>query len=202
MAMNSTVSTPIRWIMRSVGYALAMVFMIMPMYRMGNTFKTVELAAECQTDAEYKGVKQSGLFFAQRYSLCMFLKADFLSAKNQEQALLDVMSLPNAPCSRVGIWKTRRGNLFYRISMFDNGRFEAEPTGAVGYSNNNSGFWGENGGRMIWIYDSMFVWPPDINKMDKETATGFTLTEVNGAHTEFTREGSVDSERCHTLAST
>lgn len=196
--MSDRSSGAFRWTLRALGWTVGIVLMI-PLYRAGTAFQSVEVAEQCLGDASFKGEHQGSLFQAQRFSLCMFLKSNYLQSRRLEPALRDVMALRPPSCSRVGIWKSARRRSVYRVTMKDDNTFSSEPVADYGptrESGGSTGYWGENDGRMVWIYDDGLFWPPDINRIEAESLDKFTLIEVNGERTEFTRERKLESARC------
>lgn len=190
-------SGPFRWTVRLIVWAVAVAVMI-PAYKIGSSFGTITVAQECLGNGSKAGLK-NGLFAAQGFSLCMFLKSNYLESRRQERAHRDVMALRAAPCERVGIWKSARRRSVYRVTLGDDNRFQAEPMSDFAptpLSGPVSGYWGETQGKLVWIYDEGVVWPPDINRIEAESADRFTLVEVNGERTEFTRERKPESGRC------
>lgn len=187
-----------RWTLRVIGWTVGLAIMI-PLYRAGTAFQSIEVAQQCVGEASVKGGQQSSLFHAQRFSLCMFLKSSYLESRRLEPALRDVMALQAAPCAHVGIWKSARRRSVYRVTMQDDNTFSSQPVADFGPSRNSggvTGYWGENDGKMVWIYDNGVFWPPDINRIEAESPDKFTLIEVNGERTEFTRERQLESARC------
>lgn len=187
----------IKLVLRLIGYGLVAAVLVIPLYRAGVAFRTIEFAEQCTDEAQYKGVRQSSLAYAQRFSLCMFLKGGFVEAWRAEPALLHVMALPSLSCSRVGVWKSTRRRSVYTVTLGDDSRFTAEPVVAASdYAESASGFWGEHQGVMVWIYESGVIWPPDINRIESDGPGRFTLIEVNGERTEFIQQQRLESKRC------
>ena len=177
------------------------VAIILPVYFGGRIFGTVQNLEQCSDEASYKGFKQNNLFHAQRFSLCMFLRSNYWESRRLESALRDVMSLSaTPPCARVGIWKSARRGSVYRVTLHEDSSFSAE--GVVDYSPSpyasdvGSGYWGETDGKLVWIHDNGIFWPPDINRIESDATDKFTLIEVNGQRTEFTKERNLETSRC------
>lgn len=188
-------SAAFRWTLRVIVWGVGIAVMI-PAYKIGSTLGTVMTIEECIGNRT--GTK-NGLFEAQQLSLCMFLRSNYLESRRLEPVLRDVMALKAAPCERTGIWKSARRQSVYRVTLGDDNRFRAEPLSEVAptpMSGEASGYWGETGGKLVWIYDHGVIWPPDINRIEDESTDRFTLVEVNGARTEFTRERRLESARC------
>jgi len=183
--------------LRLIGFGLVAVVLILPLYRAGVAFRTVEFAEQCTDEAQYNGVKQTSLVYAKRFSLCMFLKNGFVEAARMEPALLHVMALPTLSCARVGIWKSTRRRSVYTVTLRDDSRFTAEPVvAASAYAESASGYWGEHQGVMVWIYENGVIWPPDINRIESDGPGRFTLIEVNGERTEFIQQQRLESKLC------
>jgi len=187
-----------RWTLRLILWGVGIAIMI-PLYRTGTAFHTIDVAQQCLGEANSRGTQPGSLFHAQRFSLCMFLKSSYLESRRLEPALLDVMSLGAAPCQYVGIWKSARSRSVYRVTMRDDSTFLSEPVTDFGPGRNGagySGYWGENEGRMVWLYDNGVAWPPDINRIESESPDKFTLIERNGERSEFVRERALESSQC------
>lgn len=188
-------STPFRWTVRLIVWGVGLAIMV-PAYRLGSTFGMIPVVQEC---ARAQSGKTNGLFEAQEFCLCMFLKSNYLESRRQEPLLRDVMALREPSCDRVGIWKSARERSVYRVTLYDNNRFHAEPMSdfaPTAFSGEASGFWGETRGKLVWIYDEGVTWPPDINRIVEESTDRFTVIEVNGERTEFTRERKAETGRC------
>lgn len=195
-------SKAFRWILRVIGWSVG-IALIFPLYRAGSAFKSIEVMQQCMDQTQDKpgarGEHSNGLFQTQRLSLCMFLNSNYLESRRLEPALRDVMALGPPACEHVGIWKSARRRSVYRITLRDDNTFSGEPVSDVGAmrdSGDASGYWGENENRMVWIYDTGLVWPPDINRIESQSPDKFTLIEVNGERSEFTRERKLESARC------
>jgi hypothetical protein len=186
-----------RWTIRLLVWGIGIAVMI-PAYNIGRSFGTVSVMQEC-AEKDSKAAKVNGLFGAQEFALCMFLKSNYLESRRQEPALRAVMALREAPCDRVGIWKSARERSVYRVTLNDDNRFTAESVSEFSpreFTGPISGYWGEAGTRMVWLYDEGVVWPPDINRLEAESQDRFALIEVNGERTEFTLERKLESKRC------
>lgn len=196
--MGGRGSPGFRWTVRIIAWSVAIALMI-PLYRTGTAFQSIDLAQQCLGEA--KSPQQSGLFRAQRFSLCMFLKSSYIESRRLEPRLRDVMALPSAPCQYVGIWKSSRSLSVHRITMRDDGTFTSEPMSDYSRTRQpvgTSGYWGENEGRMVWIYNDGAIWPPDVNRIESQSTDKFSLIEVNGERTEFVRERQIESALCPT----
>jgi hypothetical protein len=190
-------STGFRWTLRALAWGLVLVAAI-PGYRAGMAFKAAGTAQQCA--GEFSGSHGGNLYHAQRFALCMYLNASFLEARRIEPAIREIMAMNDAPCGRVGIWKSARKLSVYRVTLKEDNRFSTEPVSDYGPARNQdmgmSGYWGEGHGKLVWIYDDGPVWPPDVNRIESESIDKFTLVEVNGGRTEFTRERKLGSRRC------
>ena len=191
------VSTSFKWTLRVLVWGVA-ALMIFPLYRTGVAYTSIALAQNCMASTGLKGHLDDSLYFAQRFSLCMFLGSSYLESRRQEPALRDVMAMEAPPCEFVGIWKSARRKSVYRLTLKDDGRFTGEEMVDYGPTGGSEigGFWGEHAGRMVWIHNDGAIWPPDINPIEARSEDKFTLVEVNGERTEFTLERRLDSERC------
>jgi hypothetical protein len=191
-------SAGFRWTLRLLLWSVGIAFML-PLYRAGVAFHDVDTQQQCANETASAKGPQAGLFQQQRFCLCMFLHSGYLESRRLEPALDDVMALGAAPCDFVGIWKSARRRSVYRITMRDDNTFTSEPVadyGRMSGSAAGSGYWGENDGRLVWIYQSGVTWPPDINRIESQSADKFTLIETSGERTEFTRERPLQSARC------
>jgi hypothetical protein len=190
-------SAGFRWTLRALAWSVALVA-IVPGYRATMAFKSVESAERCSGELSAKA--GNNLFHAQRFALCMYLNSSFLEARRTEPMIRDVMSMNEAPCGRVGIWKSARKLSVYRVTLQDDNRFSAEALSDYTPRRNSdvglTGYWGEAHGKLMWIYDDGHLWPPDINRVEAESTDKFTLVEANGERTEFTRERKLDAGKC------
>jgi hypothetical protein len=97
-------------------------------------------------------------------------------------------SLPNAPCRYVGVWTANRGDVSYTVTLGSDSSFRAEPgKNAPPGAETVTGSWGVSGKRMVWLYDNGLMWPPDVNPIDEESGDAFTLEEMNGTQTRYTK---------------
>lgn len=195
MAAKDEGSAVWRGVRRFLLYGVALVVML-PLLRLGNALKSVESFDGCDRQARYRGVEQDGLHFAQRYALCMFLEGGYLSARATEPTLRHLMALPATDCARVGVWKSSRKRMVYRVTLHADGRFEAEPLADnSGHAERGAGWWGVHEGHMVWVHESGIVWPPDVNRILEEREGAFALREVNGERSDFVRQERLD-ETC------
>lgn len=108
-------------------------------------------------------------------------------------------SLPNAPCKYVGVWtRTAPGNVFKYV-LDDAGNFTAtqmdgRDTGQSRYI----GSWGYWKGNLVWFTEGHETWPMDADPIQTEDADHFTLRELDGSQSQFTRLDSVESKLCGT----
>jgi hypothetical protein len=131
--------------------------------------------------------KQSALKNAQAMGACLEQKNTFLENWLMRDHLESLHSLPNAPCSFVGAWNSSRAQSDYKIYLYENGEFTAEPRGNRPGLDTISGAWGVHEKQMVWFYNQGTVWPPDINAIKSAEPNSFALLEVDGTLTTLTR---------------
>lgn len=198
MAKRDGGSGVLRGVRRVLLYGVGLVVML-PLLRTGNVFRDLEGIDSCERQARYKGIEQSGLHYGQRYALCMFLNSGYLASRSREPVLRHLMALPATNCARVGVWKSSRKRLVYRVTLHADGRFQGEPlSDNSGRAEAGGGWWGEHEGAFVWVHDSGIVWPPDVNPIVEDSGRAFTLREVNGEKSEFVLQEQLD-ETCPPL---
>lgn len=103
----------------------------------------------------------------------------------------------DASCQLVGVWSARHGDQMRRVELKDDGTYWMAPSAmgndpAEGYR----GRWSVSDGRVTWRDSRRFDGEPDINKIQPDTKTRFTLIEGDGSHTVFEWIRPLPSQRC------
>ncbi|AXQ28423.1 hypothetical protein D0B54_06880 [Solimonas sp. K1W22B-7] len=129
---------------------------------------------------------QAGIDEARQFAACIRARSNTLVALFPNRDLALLRKMPSPTCRYVGTWLSSRGG-GYRITLTEDSRFVAEPDRPRWGAESYRGTWGEHGGRMIWLYQDRLTWPPDINRVVDAKDDSFTLTEVDGSSTLFTR---------------
>lgn len=106
-------------------------------------------------------------------------------------------STPRIPCKYVGIWSSRRGSDMYRIALKDDGTYSMMRPGV---SDNSPplyiGYWTVQGNNMVWRHKIGNTGEADINPIQHQSDSQFTLTEGNGSHTVYELIEAVRSSGC------
>jgi hypothetical protein len=138
--------------------------------------KQVERTVNCLDQAASQERASSPLAAVEKYTGCIAGNAVASS------------SSPPARCRYAGVWSAARGAVVYQVTLDADGKFVAEPgQNSAPNAAEVSGAWGVAGRALVWVYDSGPVWPPDINPISAESDSAFTLAEVNGTTTRYTR---------------
>ncbi len=150
--------------------------------------KQADQRAACVESAQARERTASARASVDRYLAC----AQPAAAKAQ-----GAPASQNPRCRYAGIWTSTRGSMVYEIRLDPDGKFVAEPVqNAPPGAGQESGSWGVAGNTFAWAYDSGPVYPPDLNPISNERDGAFTLTEVNGATTQFMRVEKSASPEC------
>ncbi|MDR0716649.1 MAG: hypothetical protein LBF50_04440, partial [Azoarcus sp.] len=96
-------------------------------------------------------------------------------------------SMPNAPKKFVGTWRASQSNCIYLHELKEDGGFVSTPVECSISNSHYRGKWSAHKDKMIWLADEVRMWPPDINTVRWLDKDSFTLTERDGAITEFSR---------------
>jgi hypothetical protein len=103
----------------------------------------------------------------------------------------------STPCRMIGVWSSRHGSAMRRIELKEDGRYVMQPRAGGGDPPGGyTGRWAVVGHTMIWRHDQGHGDGPDINPMQADGDTRFTLTEVNGSKTHYELIRAVPSQRC------
>lgn len=197
MSTQIRLPTTATLITRTLGYGLALLFLLPILYAYGN-FRTAQHARECleQLDTRTQA-KESALTRTQGLIACIDERAGWLERLAYRRAKADVQALPYVPCRYVGIWSAKRPQSEYRVTLKDNGEFLAEPiSDPHGAAELVSGSWGFHDDHLIWLYDSGHVWPPDTNPIKPLANDRFELIEANGTRTEYRLIQDLASNSC------
>ncbi len=107
-----------------------------------------------------------------------------------------LLAMPRTPCRYLGVWRSERPGSEYRVTLMEDGEFEAVPVKAPPDAGPVRGSWSHYGGRMVWIYREGLVFPPDVNVMKDASDSEFTLLEKDGSTTRFTMIERTASTTC------
>jgi hypothetical protein len=145
--------------------------------------KQVVRTAACLDRVSSAQPAMSALASVEKYAACI--------AGQAGSATPSSASALSPRCRYAGVWTATRGKMVYQVTLEADGKFVAEPAeNAPVNAPNITGAWSVAGHSMVWAYDSGAVWPPDINPISADSASGesastFTLTEVNGSTTHY-----------------
>ncbi len=104
---------------------------------------------------------------------------------------------PRIPCKYVGIWSSRHGSDMYRIVLKDDGTYSMMQPGASDSSPPlYTGYWTVQGKNMVWRHQVGNTGEADINPIQQQSDSQFTLTEGNGSHTVYELIEAVKSNEC------
>lgn len=172
MSITEHVSTKSKWVLRVIGWSVALLVIFTLMYKVTYR-KQVESKVNCLDNASSAESTTSPLASVDRYAACIAGKSD------------ETPALPSR-CRYAGVWSSTRGNTVYQVTLDAGGRFVAEPSeNARSDAEAIGGAWNVAGRTMVWVYDSGSVWPPDINPITAEGDGTFALREVDGATTRY-----------------
>lgn len=162
----------------------------------------------CESES---AVGVSPIQWAKTLATCMERRSFFPEKLYIGTTLKMLKSLPNAPCDFVGVWTSTRPGSAYRITLGDQGQFVSVPMADSGSRSVEESFlelkhdgglsfgnWGVWNNKMAWFYNNLFMWPPDANPIIEKDGDRFTLIELNGVRTQFTRLGPIESSTCGT----
>ena len=174
MPLNHKFQSPTTWILRAIGWSVALLIIFAIMYKV-MFGKQVERTVNCLEQTASGERASSPLTSVDKYAACIAGKTVAASA------------LPPARCRYAGVWSSARGGMVYQVTLDVDGKFVAEPIqNAPANAEDISGAWNVAGRSLVWAYDSGAVWPPDINPIAAESDGAFTLAELDGATTRYT----------------
>jgi hypothetical protein len=198
MKLTDKFSTPVTWLVRVIGWSVSLIT-IWWLFSFYANMKLVNHVATCLETLKHRTGTgpASALTDAKDLLACLDKQAGFPEKFMYAPAKKAILSLPSVPCRYVGIWSASRGETMYRVTLMDDSRFIAEPLrDAAPAAQNLSGSWGVHEDRMIWLYDTGRLWPPDINPITYISETGFSLREADGSTTRYDLIEQVPSTSC------
>jgi len=169
-----------RWILRAIGWIVALAIIFILGYRVMFR-KQVERTVSCLEQASSAERATSPAAAVEKYAAC-------IDRQSTTAAASSAAKLP-VRCRYAGVWAAARGNMVYQVTLKADGKFVGEPAeNTPADAQVITGAWTVAGNALVWAYDSGAVWPPDINPISAETdnANAFTLREVNGSTTRYT----------------
>lgn len=191
MYLFANVPAPVKWTLRTLGWLVGLAIIAVILLKYGS-FRLSMAVQEC---LEKPRSERNALIFSQQLLNCAHAKTGPLEHVILRQTKKIVESLPNAPCQYVGVWKASRTGAIYSVTLLEDSTFTAEPIQPK-HLDTFSGIWGVNKDKMVWLYDSGQVWPPDINPIKQQTADAFALTEADGSTTAYVLQARGDSKSC------
>ncbi|WP_374348356.1 hypothetical protein [Chitinimonas sp.] len=189
----------LRWTSRIIGFGFLILIVYGALHLRGG-YKLAQHIEACRSSGTIvEGLNP--LQRAQSVSACVEVASSFPESWLFRDTAAMMRSLPNAPCKYVGSWTSTRPGSVYRFTLGDNGKFRTElVSGTSPYPDQEigSGMWGVWNGKMAWFYPEMRDFPPDVNRIIELDADHFSLIELNGVRTQFTRLGAIASSVCGT----
>ena len=182
MSAADQIQTRISWTLRAVGGIVAIAIIFALAYKALFQKQVVRTTA-CLDRVSSAQPAMSALASVDSYAACIAKQAGSV-APSPAGAL-------SPRCRYAGVWSAKRGEMVYQVTLEVEGKFVAEPVEYVpANAPTITGAWSVAGHSIVWAYDSGAVWPPDINPISTESASGesvsaFTLTEVNGSTTRY-----------------
>jgi hypothetical protein len=186
MRVTDTFQGRSRWVLRAIGWLVALLIIFTLAYRA--MFQKRAVRKEACLDLVWTAQPaMTPLAAVEKYSACIA----------GQSANASPAPAPPARCRYAGVWAAARGNMVYQVTLDANGKFLAEPGHNVPANEQAiTGAWGVAGNSLVWAYDSGAVWPPDINPISAESESAFTLTEVNRSTTRYTSIDRLASVSC------
>jgi hypothetical protein len=174
-------------IFKAIIYGLALIIILTLVF----FFASSRLAGnveKCEAETGIRNNNQkSALQNTQALVACLQKENSFLENWLLRDTIRSIQSLPNAPCKYVGVWESVRPQCRYTITLKENSEFKGTPIVCNLSMSTYSGTWGVYENKMVWLDSREFRWPIDINPIEAEDKNSFSLLEVNGTHTKFTR---------------
>ena len=196
MSLHGKLPTPVSWVTRGFAYGIGL-FVIFGLAASAGKNRLAANTLQCTEEATKPGAPApSALAAAKALGACIDRKNGALENLLAGSTLKLLRALPNAPCKFVGRWKSSKTASGYEISLHGNGEFSARPWSERDFTEVIAGNWGVHENRIVWLYNEGVVWPPDVNRMEITGPESFTLTEMNGAKTNFLRFDKLPPERC------
>jgi len=116
---------------------------------------------------------------------CVLAACNRLTPEEERLALQAVL---RPECHYVGEWRATRPGADYTVTLQDDGRFHAAPTGHSRGAT-LTGRWGLLEGRMVWLYDQMPRKKPEVNAFEDITPDVFDVIEEDASKTRYMRLG-------------
>lgn len=177
----------IGWIFKAIIYGLALIILLtLVFFYAGSQLAGNVEKCESETGIR-KNTKNSALKNTQALAACLEKENGILENWLLRDTIKTVQALPNAPCQYVGVWESVRPQCRYTITLKENSEFTATPIMCNISMSTYSGIWGAHENKMAWLDSREYRWPIDINTIEAEDKNSFSLIEVNGTHTAFTR---------------
>ncbi|MBT8079517.1 MAG: hypothetical protein KJO31_13140, partial [Gammaproteobacteria bacterium] len=154
-------------------------------------YEIKKIAGSCSLDA-YLNIRLRDGAQAYRDEMLRCLQKNDLIFDNLGAPLSDLLPrLPANPQQYSGIWKSRRANCEYRITLEQNGYYSAEPIVCDASNGTEQGIWAVLDGNMVWMPvpgTSDQVETKAISTVDDDN---FVVSEEDGSSTLFSKAGSV-----------
>lgn len=187
MKFTEGITKWIGWIFRAFVYGLALIILLTLLYFYSASQLTGNVE-KCESETGIrKNTKNSALKNTQALAACLEKENGILENWLMRDTIRTVQALPNAPCQYVGVWESVRPQCRYTITLKENSEFTATPITCDISMSSYSGIWGVHENKMAWMDSREYRWPIDINTIEAEDKNSFSLIEVNGTHTAFTR---------------
>lgn len=196
MSLHGDLPSPVSWVTRSIAYGFALLVIFWLAASAGKGRLAVNALQCIEESPKASASSPSALASAKALGACLERKNTLLENLVAGSTLKMLRALPNTPCKFVGRWKSSKTASGYEISLHGNGEFSARPWSEREFTEIIAGNWAVYEGRMVWFYNEGLVWPPDVNRMEITGPESFTLTEMNGAKTNFLRFDKLPPERC------
>ena len=172
---------------KAIIYGLALIIILTLVFFFGSS-RLAGNVEKCEAETGIRNNNQkSALQNTQALLACMQNENSFLENWLLRETIKSIQSLPNAPCKYVGVWESVRPQCRYTVTLKENSEFTATPILCNLSMSAYDGTWGVYDKKMVWLDSHKFIWPIDINPIEAEDQNSFSLVEVNGTHTQFTR---------------
>lgn len=179
--------TWLSWVVRIVVYGFALLILLLFAYFYVNNHLAGNVE-KCESETHARtNMKISALKNIQNLLACIERENNFVENWVLHDTFNTLRALPNAPCNFVGVWESEQPQCRYTITLQENGEFKATPIACNISMSAYSGTWGVYENKMAWLDSRNFRWPVDINGIEAVEKNSFSLIEMNGARTQFTR---------------
>jgi hypothetical protein len=188
MKLTDPLPRKVTVVTRTLGYLLSVVLIGGAWYGAGQ----VTLAGKYVECFESNGSARVGPVTAMERAKALVGCVDERAGPLQWLAFAPTRSLfrklPSVPCEYVGTWRSVRNGSVYQVHLAADGEFRAMPADQRASGEVFTGSWSVlDDEAMVWLYEQGRTWPPDINPMSHVEPGRFTLTELHGAETQFTK---------------